>query len=144
MYAIFRVSPFGSPKIKAVKKEQKHYHFDWTLVENEGPRFENLVACHLLKWVQWQYDALGEEMELRYFREITGREVDFVVTLKNKPVMFIECKLSDDAINPALIHLKKRFPEAEAYQISLKGKKDFTSGDGIRVCPATTLLRKWI
>lgn len=144
MYAIFRVSPFGSVRIKAVKKEQKHYHFDWMLVENEGTRFENLVACHLLKWVQWQYDTLGEEMDLRYFREITGREVDFVVTHKNRPMVFIECKLSDDTINPALIHLKNRFPEAAAYQVSLKGKKDFMSGDGIRVCPAAGLLKEWV
>lgn len=62
-------------------------------------------------------------MELRYFREVTGREVDFVVTHKNLPMMFIECKLSDDPINPALIHLKNRFPDVAAYQISLKGKK---------------------
>ena len=59
LYALFRLSPFGSPKIKAVKKEQKHYHFDWTLVENESFRFENLVACHLLKWCHYQVDALG-------------------------------------------------------------------------------------
>lgn len=144
MYAVFRLSPFGSTKIKAVKKEQKHYHFDWTLIENEGTRFENLVACHLLKWVQWNYDVLGEEMELRYFREITGREVDFVVTNKNKPAMFIECKLGDDTINPALIHLKNRFPEVPAYQISLRGKKDYMSGDGVRVCPAAPLLMEWI
>jgi predicted AAA+ superfamily ATPase len=144
MYAIFRLSPFGSPKIKAVKKEQKHYHFDWTLIENEGPRFENLVACHLFKWVQWRYDALGDEMELRYFREVTGREVDFVVTQKNKPVLLIECKLSDDAINPALIYLKNKFPSAKAYQISLKGKKDYESPDGVRVCPASGLLMEWV
>jgi predicted AAA+ superfamily ATPase len=32
LYSIFRVMPFGSPKIRAVKKEQKHYQFDWTIV----------------------------------------------------------------------------------------------------------------
>jgi predicted AAA+ superfamily ATPase len=144
MYAVFRLSPFVSPHIKAVKKEQKHYHFDWTLLENEGPRFENLTACHLLKWVHWQYDTLGEDMDLRYFRDITGREVDFVVTRKNKPMMFIECKLSDDAVNPALTHLKKRFPATPAYQISLRGRKDYVNGDGVRVCPAQKLFMEWV
>jgi predicted AAA+ superfamily ATPase len=33
LYAIFRLSPFGAPEIRAVKKEQKHYHFDWTLID---------------------------------------------------------------------------------------------------------------
>lgn len=29
------------PRIKAVKKSRKHYLYDWTVVEDEGPRFEN-------------------------------------------------------------------------------------------------------
>ena len=144
MYAIFRLSPFGSPRIKSVKKEQKHYHFDWTLIENESIRFENLVACHLLKWVHWKYDAFGEAWELRYFRDPMGREVDFVVVNKTKPILFVECKLSDDAINPALSYLKSKFPETPAYQISLKGKKDYLNQNGIRVCPAIKLLSEWI
>lgn len=144
LYAIFRLSPFGAPTIKAVKKEQKHYHLDWTLVENEGPRFENLVACHLLKWVQWQYDALGEPVELRYFRDNTGREVDFVVVDRKSPKLFVECKLSDEAVNPALTYLKSKFAETPAYQISLKGKKDYVNRDGIHVCPAIRLLAEWV
>ncbi len=32
MYGIFRILPFGPAKIRSVKKEKKHYHFDWTLV----------------------------------------------------------------------------------------------------------------
>ena len=32
LYAIFRLPPFGAPRMRAVKKEQKHYHFDWSLV----------------------------------------------------------------------------------------------------------------
>ena len=49
LYMIFRIYPFGAPKIRAVKKEAKHYHLDWTLIPDTGARFENLVACHLLK-----------------------------------------------------------------------------------------------
>lgn len=143
MYALFRLSPFGAAKIKSVKKEQKHYQFDWTLVENEGNRFENLVASHLLKWVHWRYDAFGEELDLRYYRDPAGREVDFVVTQKQKPILFVESKLSDDAVQPALTYLKRKFPKVPAYQISLKGKKDFVNADGIRVCPAIQLLGEW-
>jgi len=49
LYMIFRIYPFGSPKIRAVKKEAKHYHMDWTTITDPGARFENVVACHLLK-----------------------------------------------------------------------------------------------
>ena len=38
------------PPSAPVKKEQKHYHLDWSVVPAEAARFENLVACHLLKW----------------------------------------------------------------------------------------------
>jgi predicted AAA+ superfamily ATPase len=51
--------PFGSPKIKAVKKARKHYHFDWPLVADAGARFENLVASHLLKWLHFCEDTEG-------------------------------------------------------------------------------------
>ena len=51
LYLIFRIYPFGAPQIRAVKKESKHYHLDWTVVPEMGLRFENLVAFHLLKWV---------------------------------------------------------------------------------------------
>lgn len=145
LYALFRISPFGAPQIKSVKKEQKHYHFDWTLVENEGPRFENLVACHLIKWVHWRYDTQGEDLEIRYYRDPAGREVDFVVAdRKKKPYLFVECKFSDDTINPALRYLVAKFPKTPAWQISLNGKKDYTSPEGIRVAPAIKLLSEWV
>ena len=140
LYAIFRIPPFGAPKIRAVKKEQKHYHFDWTLVAEESLRFENLVACALLKWTHFQQDTLGEDMNLCYFRDTDGREVDFVITLNKKPILFIECKWNDAALSPALKYMKTRFPDCTAWQISAIGKKDYLDASGIRVCPARLFL----
>jgi len=144
LYAISRISPFGAPKIRAVKKEQKHYHFDWSLVADKALRFENLVASHLLKWVHYEIDTKGREVELRYFRDIDGREVDFVLLEDQKPISFIECKWSDVDINPSLRYLKKRFPGSEAYQIYCEGKKDFVSPEGIYVLPAVSFLGRLI
>lgn len=141
IYAIFRIPPFGAPRIKAVKKEQKHYQYDWTLVQDSGLRFENLVACHLLKWLHYLYDVKGRQVELRYFRDVYKREVDFVILENRKPIYFIECKLADAATNPGLNYLKQRFPATPAYQISLHGKKDYLSRENIRVCPAITFLK---
>jgi hypothetical protein len=50
MYVCFRLPPFGSPRIRAVKKEKKLYLWDWSAVADPGARFENLVACQLLKY----------------------------------------------------------------------------------------------
>jgi len=141
LYAVFRLSPLGAPKIRAVKKEQKHYHFDWTLVGDAAARFENLVASHLLKWVHYEQDVHGRDIELRYFRDTDGREVDFVVVEGRTPVLSVEAKLSDTAIDKGLRYLKARFPGCDAWQISANGSKDYVSPDGIRVCPALIFLK---
>ncbi len=140
LFAIFRLPPFGAPRIRAVKQERKHYHFDWSLVREAGPRFENLVACHLLKWVHFQQDTRGRDLELRFFRDVDRREVDFVVTEGLRPMLFVECKLADRDIDPALRYLKARFPAAEAAQIALAGRRDYRTPEGIRAQPAVRFL----
>jgi predicted AAA+ superfamily ATPase len=140
LYAIFRVSPLGTPLIRAVKKAQKHYHLDWSVVPEAPQRFENLVASHLLKWVHHEQDVNGRDLELRYFRDIDGREVDFVVTDRRKPILLVESKWSDMNLDPGLRYLKARFPAADAWQISAAGKKDYVTPEGIRVAPSLRLL----
>lgn len=141
LYAIFRLAPLGSPRIRAVKKQQKHYHLDWTVVQPEAARFENLVACHLLKWVHYEQDVLGRDLELRYFRDIEGREVDFVVTEGRRPLLLVECKWSDAEPDRSLRYLKERFAQAQAWQVCAAGRKDFQTPEGIRVAPAVELLK---
>jgi predicted AAA+ superfamily ATPase len=141
LYALFRLAPLAGPRIRAVKKEQKHYHYDWTLVPEDGPRFENLVASHLLKWVHFQEDTLGRDLELRYFRDTDGREVDLVVTEGRKPILLVEVKWRDGPVDPNLRYLKLKYPASEAWQVHAQGNKDYVSEDGVRVAPALTLLR---
>ena len=144
LYAIFRLAPFGAPRIRAVKKEQKHYQFDWSLVASEPARFENLMASHLLKWVHFEQDARGRDLELRYFRDTDGREVDFVVVEGRRPQLLVECKWGDSTVDRGLRYLKVRFPDAEAWQVSATGSKDYLTPDGIRVSPALALLDRLI
>lgn len=145
VYAIFRLAPFGAPLLRAVRKERKHYHFDWTVVDAPAARFENLVAVHLLKWVDYQVDTQGRSVELRYFRDIDGREVDFVLTQRSgEPLAFVECKLSDVGPDPGLRYLRQRFPATPAWQISATGTSDYVTRDGIRVAPALVLLRQLV
>jgi predicted AAA+ superfamily ATPase len=140
LYAIFRLAPFGAPRIRAVKKEQKHYHFDWSVVPSEAARFENLVASHLLKWVHFEQDARGRDLELRYFRDTDGREVDFVVVEGRRPLLLVESKWGDADVDRGLRYLKARFAATEAWQVSATGRKDYVTPEGIRVAPALALL----
>jgi len=95
---------------------------------------------HLLKWVYYQQDTKGRDIELRYFRDVDGREVDFIIVENNKPLVAIECKWQGTDISKSLKYFKKRFPDCEAWQLSMQGQKDYLSLDGIRVCPALKYL----
>ena len=144
LYAVFRLPPFGAPRLRAVRKEQKHYQFDWALVPDDARRFENLVASHLLKWVHYQQDVEGRDLELRYFRDTDAREVDFVVVERRAPVMMVEAKWGDQNVDRGLRYLKARFPAAPAWQVSAVGRKDFVTPEGIRVAPAPALLSQLV
>lgn len=139
-YGIFRISPFGSPKLKSIKKAQKHYHYDWTLIQDPGARFENLVAAHLLKWIDYQLDVEGHRYELRYFRDSDENEVDFVITDGRSPIQFIECKLTAESTPRALRLLKRKFPKVEAKVVVLNGSKEYRTKDGVVIIPATKFL----
>jgi predicted AAA+ superfamily ATPase len=141
LYAIYRLSPFGAPRIRAVKKEQKHYHWDWSVVQEPSLRFENLVAGHLLKWTHHEQDAKGRDVELRYFRDTDRREVDFVIVEGRAPQLMVECKWADTEVDRSLKYLKVRFPKCKAWQVSAVGTKDYVTPEGIRVAPAMQFLR---
>lgn len=144
LYAIFRLPPFGHPRLRAVKKASKHYHFDWSLVPEPAARFENVVASHLLKWAHYLTDAEGREVELRYFRDREGREVDFVLTERRRPLLLVEAKLADAPLDANLRYLKRRFPAAAAWQVCATGRRDYLTPEGIRVAPALELLRELV
>jgi predicted AAA+ superfamily ATPase len=138
--AVFRLPPLGAPRLRAVKKAQKHYQVDWSLVPEAGPRFENLVASHLLKWVHHEQDTEGRDLELRYYRDTNGREVDFVVTERRRPVLLVEARSRDEPAERGIRYLRSQFPEAEAWQVSATGTKDVRDRHGIRLAPATVFL----
>lgn len=59
-------SPFGAPKIRAVKKEQKVYLWDWSEHADQGKKWENFVGSHLLKYCHFLEDTEGHKMDLRF------------------------------------------------------------------------------
>ena len=83
-------------------------------------------------------------MELRYFRDIDKREVDFVIIEDGRPLHFIEAKLSGKAQSPSLRYLKQRFPSVSAIQLTLDDGTDVLTKDGIRICPAHLFLNELV
>lgn len=142
LYVCFRIPPYGAPRIKAVKKEQKLYLNDWSSVPDEGARFENMVACHLLKYCHWQEDVHGYRMELRYLRDVLGREIDFVVLRDRKPLFAVECKLSGKATTAASAYFRARTPIPRFYQTHLGDEDVGDPTGGTRLIPFATLCRE--
>src|SRR5262249_20818897 len=108
LYVCFRIAPYGSAKIRAVKKEKKLYFWDWSRSPEGGPRFENLVASQLLKYCHWIEDTEGYDMELRYLRDTDKREVDFVVMREGRPEFAVECKSGENRSAPAIPYFRAR------------------------------------
>ncbi len=140
MYYCFRIPPYGPRRVRAVKKEQKLYLWDWSTVADPGPRFENFIAAQLLKYCHFIEDTQGFRMDLRFLRDTDKREIDFVVLKDNQPLFAVECKTGEKDINPALFYFTERTRIPEFYQVH-KGEKDFEK-KGVRVLPAHTFCKK--
>ncbi len=119
LYYCYQIAPYGSSKIRAVKKEQKLYMWDWSQIEKPGIRFENLVASHLLKYCHYLEDVQGYRMELRFLRDTDKREIDFVVLKDKKPMFAVECKQGEGSVSPHLFYFRDRTPIPHFYQVHL-------------------------
>ena len=133
MYYCYRIPPYGSPKVRAVKKEQKLYLWDWSIVPDSGPRFENFIASQLLKYCHLMEDTEGFRMDLRFIRDTDKREIDFLVLKDGRPMFAVECKSGEKSVNPALFYFMERTPIPKFYQVH-EGRKDYEK-NGVRVLP---------
>lgn len=123
LYYCYSIAPFGAPKIRAVKKLQKVYLWDWSQVEEDGYRFENMVAGHLLKYCHFIEDTEGHQMELRYLRDTDEREIDFVVLKNKKPIFAVECKSGEKQLSPHIKYFRERTSIPQFYQVHMKEKE---------------------
>jgi predicted AAA+ superfamily ATPase len=142
LYVCHRISPFGARRIRAVRKERKLYFWDWSRVQDAGPRFENMVAGHLLKYCHFVEDTEGHDMELRFLRDTDRREVDFVVLRDGHPEFAVECKSGERNASPACRYFRERTEIPRFYQVHL-GASDYGHADtSTRVLPFATLCRE--
>lgn len=139
LYFVFMIRPFTIRSLRGLKKMPKLYLWDSSLVESRGPRFENLMALHLLKLCHFLEDNDGHRVQLHYLRDSTGREVDFLVTWNGKPWFAVEAKTGDTDLAPSLGYYRERLKIPYCYQVVLDGDADYLR-DGIRCLPARRFL----
>ncbi len=138
-YYHFRVYPFQGKTIRSLRKEPKLYLWDWSEVEDEAARFENLVGAHLLKFVHLMQDAEGYDIDLRFIRDRDQREVDFLVTVNEKPWFAVEVKLQSLEVSRDLTYFQERLHIPYAFQVVKTPGVQKASGD-VRVVSASRFL----
>lgn len=117
-YYCFSIQPWSKNIKRSLIKEPKLYLWDWSLVEEEGHRNENLVAGHLLKAVHFWNDRGFGEYGLYYLRTKDKIEIDFLVTKNKKPWFLVEVKTKAKGISSALYHFQKETEASNAFQIA--------------------------
>jgi len=122
-------------------KSPKFYFYDTgQVIGDPGAKLENLVACALLKEINYLADCYGQEKHLYYLRNKEGREVDFCITNNEDPALMVEVKWRDENVSPNFKIFKKSFPGVKMLQIVKELKKEKTFPDGIEIRSA----HKWL
>jgi uncharacterized protein len=95
-YLTFRLHPWTAKISRSILKEKKIYLFNFPVIEDEGGRFENLVALELLRAVETWNDRGWGRFSLHYIRNKDKQEVDFILADKNRAILLVETKVSEE------------------------------------------------
>ena len=140
LYVVFRITPWHRNVARSLLKAPKYYFYDCAMpLGSEGVRFENLVACALLKEAHRAQDAAGEDVALHYVRDRDGREVDFLIVKDGRPWQPVEAKWAEADTSP---HLRLFFADQQLRRVQVVGTatEARSFADGLRVEPATAFL----
>jgi predicted AAA+ superfamily ATPase len=125
LYVIFIVPPYSKNLARAILREPKIYFYDNGRVKNdEGARFENIVANALLRKLHLGQDLKGEKSQLYYIRDKEKREVDFLTVIDNKLIDLVEVKLSDDNLSTNLSYYNEKLKPAMPTQVIYNLKRE--------------------
>ena len=95
LYYLFEVKPYTRSIPRSLRREGKIYLWDYAGIPDKAARFENLVACHLLKACHFWTDTGYGQFDLFYLRNKEKREIDFLIVRDGHPWLPVEVKLAD-------------------------------------------------
>lgn len=144
LHVVFTITPWHRNVARSLLKAPKIYFYDTGLVRgDEGVRFENLVATHLLKWSHYQRDVMGSDVNLHYLRTRDEAEVDFALIKDSAITHLIECKLSDTKVHPALARFSAENPNAKSLQL-LRHCRQSNHHQTLTIVPACEFLHELV
>ena len=118
LYYLFEIKPYHQGIRRSLRREGKVYLWDYGAIKDEAARFENLVACHLLKACHFWTDTGEGEFELYYLRNKEKQEIDFLIVRDGVPWLPVEVKLSDADPSPSWRRFASLLPCTCGIQIS--------------------------
>jgi predicted AAA+ superfamily ATPase len=142
LYVVFRIRPYSRKVPRAIVKAPKFYFYDCAMVNDEGARFENVVALSLKKEIDYRRDCFGDQLDLNFVRNRNGDEIDFLVSSENKPWLALEAKLSDDAPHRPFKVFHENLKFSGACQLVANLKRDKTFDTGLELRSAADWLSK--
>lgn len=144
IYIIFKITPFSKNIARSNLKQPKYYFHDVARVTaGDGAKFENLVACSLLKEVQFRSDCLGEDWNLSYLSKKGGLEIDFAILNENKLRIAIEVKLSDSNLAKNFSPFLNELKNVEKIQLVKNLEQEKMYPNGVEIRKAANWLCKW-
>ena len=144
LYVIFKITPYSKNIARSNLKQPKYYFYDVARVTaGDGAKFENLVACSLIKEVQFRSDCLGEEWDLSYLSKKGGLEIDFAITFENKLKIAVEVKLSDTSLAKNFSPFLSELQNVEKIQLVKNIDKEKMYPNGVEVRKASSWLSNW-
>lgn len=120
VYYLFEIKPYAKSIPRSLKKEGKIYLYDWSEIDDEGARFENMIACHLLKYVDFLVDSGEANVALHYLKNKQKHEIDFLLMKDNQPWLPIEVKLNDETPTKNWVFYSKHLSCKKGIQVIKK------------------------
>jgi len=145
-HAVTLVRPFHGGGQSEIVKMPKVYAFDtgfvsfvrgWDPLRNDdlGALWEHLVLEHL--------QAFFPYTPIRYWRDKSGREVDFVLARRRDEVDAIECKWDPGAFDSAALQVfRGYYPKGRNYLVTPSGDPPYNRRYGkleVRICTPSEL-----
>ncbi len=142
LFVIFRVTPWTKNIARSLLKAPKFYFFDCARVQGDiGAKFENAIACCLIKEIDLINDLKGANLALHYIRDKEGHELDFAVCNRQHVLKAIEAKWANDEFSPNFQYFSQRsLGSASAIQLVAQLHRTKQSASGAMMYNAA----KWL
>ncbi len=124
LYLIFAVPPWSRGIPRGIRKEKKWYFVDWYYAPEGPARLENMMAVYLYRTCLALTDMGYGSYRLHFIRTLDKKEIDFIVTRDNQPLIAVEVKSSNTKLSRPLISRHKWFPDAPTIGIQVVNQRD--------------------